>query len=99
MVERILLFKLKDASTRDEVASLTLRALSGLRTLEELSVGVPADEASAKSWDLSVVMGFATLDDLTAALESSFFHSYMQRDMEGRYEVVKAWSFARVEQV
>ena len=32
MVERILLFKLVEPSTRDEVASLTLRALSGLRT-------------------------------------------------------------------
>jgi hypothetical protein len=99
MVERILLFKLNDSSTREEVASLTLRALSGLRTLEELSVGLPADEPSAKSWDLSVVMGFATQEDLEAALESPFFHSYMQRDMEGRYEVVKAWNFMRVEQV
>lgn len=99
MVERILLFKLKDASKRDEAASLTLRALSALRTLEELSVGLPADEASGKSWDLSVVMGFATQADLDAALENPMFHSYMTRDMEGRYEVVKAWSFARVEQV
>jgi hypothetical protein len=99
MVERILLFKLNDSSKREEVASLTLRALSALRTLEELSVGLPADEASAKSWDLSVVMGFATEEDLEAALESPFFASYLQRDMEGRYEVLKAWSFVRVEHV
>lgn len=99
MVERILLFKLKDPQTREEVASLTLRALSAVRTLEELSVGLPADEASEKSWDLSVVMGFATQQDLDAALESPFFHSYIQRDMEDRYEVLKAWNFKRVEQV
>jgi hypothetical protein len=99
MVERILLFKLKDPQTRDEVASLTLRALSAVRTLEELSVGLPADEAAEKSWDLSVVMGFATQEDLDGALESSFFHSYIQRDMEGRYEVLKAWNFKRVEHV
>jgi hypothetical protein len=99
MVERILLFKLNDSGKREEIAALSLRALSAIRKLEELSVGLPADEASAKSWDLSVVMGFATQEDLDAALESPFFHSYMQRDMEGKYEVVKAWSFSRVEQV
>jgi hypothetical protein len=99
MVERILLFKLNDSSKREEIAALSLRALSAIRKLEELSVGLPADEASSKSWDLSVVMGFATQEDLELALESPFFHSYMQRDMEGKYEVVKAWSFARVEQV
>ena len=60
MVERIMLFKLVDASSRDEVAALTLKSLAGLRLLEELSVGLPADEPSAKSWDLSVVMGFAS---------------------------------------
>jgi hypothetical protein len=99
MVERILLFKLVDPSTRDEVASLTLRALGSLRMLEELSVGVPTDEASAKSWDLSIVMGFASAEDLSLALENPMFHSYLQRDMEGRYEVLKAWNFTRVEQV
>jgi Stress responsive A/B Barrel Domain len=99
MVERILLFKLVDPSTRDEVAKLTLRALSSVRALEELSVGVPADESSGKSWDLSVVMGFASPEDLAQALENPMFLSYLQRDMEGRYEVLKSWSFTRVEQV
>lgn len=99
MVERILLFKLKDPSTRKETASIAIRALSALRMLEELSVGVPADESSAKSWDISVVMGFATADDLQAALGHPLFHSFLQHDMAERYEVLKAWSFERVEEV
>ena len=95
MVERIMLFKLVDSSTRDEAAAITLKALAGLRKLEELSVGVPADEASAKSWDVSVVMGFASEDELAGSLESPAFRGFMQT-MEARYEVVKAWSFARL---
>jgi hypothetical protein len=96
MVERIMLFKLVDSSTRDEVAALTFNALSGLRELEELSVGLPADEASANSWDVSVVMGFSSQADLGSSLESSAFRDYMRHAMEGRYEVVKAWSFVRL---
>lgn len=96
MVERIMLFKLVDANTRDEVAALTLKSLQGLRLLEELSVGLPADEASAKSWDLSVVMGFASESDLSKTLESPVFGGYLQNQMAGRYEVLKAWSFTRL---
>jgi hypothetical protein len=96
MVERIMLFKLVDANSRDEVAALTLKSLAGLRLLEELSVGLPADEPSAKSWDLSIVMGFASEGELRAALDSPAFNNYLQRDMAGRYEVVKAWSFTRL---
>jgi hypothetical protein len=96
MVERIMLFKLVDSSAREEVAALTLKALSALRKLEELSVGLPADESSAKSWDVSVVMGFSSSDELAGALESPAFRDYMLHQMEGRYEVVKSWSFARL---
>lgn len=96
MVERIMLFKLVDSSTRDELAALTQKKLSQLKWLEELSIGLPADEASSKSWDLSVVMGFATLDELNATLESAPFQAYLSYDMNGRYEVLKAWSFTRL---
>lgn len=96
MVERIMLFKLVDSSSRDELAALAQKTLSKLKWLEELSVGLPADEASAKSWDLSIVMGFATLDELNATLQSAAFASYLEGDMKGRYEVLKAWSFTRL---
>lgn len=96
MVERIMLFKLVDSSTRDEVAALAHKALGGLRKLEELSVGLPADEASGNSWDLSVVMGFSNQEELRASLESPAFRDFMGHTMEGRCEVVKAWSFERL---
>lgn len=96
MVERIILFKLHDPQTRHEVAELTLAALKDLRELEELSVGVPADTASEKSWDLSIVLGVDNLSLLDTLLASEAFTGYLEQTMKDRYQVVKAWSFERL---
>ncbi len=96
MVERIMLFKLNEPATRDELASRTLEALSKVDDLEELSVGVPADEPSAKSWDLSVILGVANAALLNAVLESPALTSYLDDTMKGRYAVLKAWTFERL---
>jgi hypothetical protein len=96
MVERIILFKLHDPQTRQEVAALTVAALKDLRELEELSVGVPADAASEKSWDLSIVLGVDNLALLDTLLGSETFTSYLEHTMKDRYQVVKAWSFERL---
>jgi hypothetical protein len=95
MVERIMLFKLEDPSTRTEVAALTRTAFYDLEGLEELSVGLPADPASEKSWDMSVVMRFSSLARQNEALASSAFRNYLEQQMLGRYAVMKAWSFER----
>lgn len=96
MVERIMLFKLHDPATRDEVAAVTQAALSKLPDIEELSVGTPADDPSAKSWDLSIVLGVANLALLNATLESRAFTSYLEDTMKDRYAVLKAWTFSRL---
>lgn len=96
MVERIMLFKLNDPTTRDEVASLTLELLSKIDDLDELSVGIPADAVSEKSWDLSVVLGVVNLALLDGVLKSGAFVAYLEGAMRGRYEVFKAWNFERL---
>jgi hypothetical protein len=95
MVERIMLFKLVDGSTRAQVAALTKSALTALPALLELSVGLPSDAASEKSWDVSVVMRFSHQSALESALASEPFRGYLEQAMAGRYAVVKAWSFAQ----
>ena len=96
MIERIILFKLKDPSERDALATESLELLAKLPDIDELSVGVPADAASEKSWDLSVVIGFANTALLTKVLESTQFEAYFEGVMKDRIEVVKAWSFERL---
>lgn len=95
MVERIMLFKLNVPSTRAEVAALTRQALYDLAGVEELSVGLPADAASEKSWDLSVVLRFSSLARQNEVLESDAFKDFLDVQLQGRYAVMKAWSFER----
>jgi hypothetical protein len=96
MVERIMLLKLVAGVSREEVARLAQATLSALPALRELAVGLPSDEASEKSWDVSVIMRFATQAELDAALASSIFAQHMESELAGKTVVVKAWSFARV---
>lgn len=96
MVERIMLFKLHEPSAREALASQAVEALARINELEEVSVGLPADAASEKSWDLSVVIGVANLALLNAVLESDGFRLFLEGVMKDRYQVTKAWSFERL---
>lgn len=96
MVERIILFKLNDPATRDECAALTVATLDKIDAIEELSVGLPADASSEKSWDLSLVIGVANLALLDSVLEGADFTAYLDGTMKERCAVIKAWSFERV---
>lgn len=97
MIERIVLFKLKDAHANDaarrEVAAHSRDALEKVPGVRGVSVGVPADEASAKSWDLSIVVRFDAMDDVAPYLAHPDHRRYVDEYMRPRMEVVKAWNF------
>lgn len=95
MVDRIILFKLVDSATRDQAAALIERELAQLPGLSQLRVGLPADEASGKSWDVSCVLSFRDLADHDAALASSAFTTSMAQLIAPLTVVIKAWSFAQ----
>ncbi len=95
MVDRILLFKLLDSTTRDAVAALIQSELGNLQGLSQLRVGVPADEASAKSWDVSCVLSFRDLGDHDRALASLAFTTSMEQHLGTLSVVIKAWSFVQ----
>ena len=96
MIERIMLLRLAENIRRDAVAERIRRSLDGLPGLESLSVGVPADATSAKSWDVSVIMGFRDLGSLEAGVAAEPYQALMERELADSCQVVKAWSFARV---
>lgn len=97
MVERIMLFKLNDPSTRQAIAALMVSTFAKLADIEELSVGIPADPEAAKSWDLSVVIGVPNLALLDALLAGHTFTTFLEKTMNGRYTIMKAWSFERLQ--
>jgi hypothetical protein len=96
MVERIMLLKLVSPEQRADIARLSHGVLSSLPGLVELSVGLPSDAASEKSWDVSLVMRFAAQAELDAALASTVFQDYVSTKLAEPCAVIKAWSFERI---
>ncbi len=95
MVERIMLLKLHHAQERAELARRARSLLVGLSGVEEVSVGVPADAAAEKSWDVSIIMSFANEATTQVTLASAAYQAFA-RELEGKAEVVKAWNFERL---
>lgn len=94
MFHRIALFKLTDANATDATRSQVVRALRAALDQRgyEASVGIPADEASSKSWDLSMVVKARTVE-LAHAFDPSAFlrdHGALPDDAVA---VVKTWVF------
>jgi len=97
MIDRIVLFKLKDEyatdESRAEIATYSRDALTDVPGPIEVRVGVPADEPSTRSWDLSIVVRFADLDGMDAFVKHPAHMRYYREYMVPRMEVVKYWAF------
>ena len=97
MIERIVLFKLKDDycndAARAEIAARTRKDIGALPQVRAVSVGVPADEASEKSWDISLVVRFDSLEDVAEYAVDPDHRAYVDQYMRERVEVIKAWNF------
>jgi len=97
MIERIVLFKLKDQysneASRSEFAERTRADLGALKNVQAVSVGIPADEASEASWDISIVVRFETMDDLDRYIHDPDHRAYVDDFTAPRIQVRKAWNF------
>ncbi len=101
MIQRFVLFKLVDKHCNDadrrEIAAYTRRAITTLPGVQSVDVGVPADEASTRSWDLSLVVYFDDVDAIAAYAEHPDHRRFVDEYMKPRVEVVKAWNFELTE--
>ena len=97
MIERIVLFKLKEEycndAARAEFAERTRADLSALQNVRALSVGVPADEASEASWDISIVLQFDSMDHVQQYIVDPAHRAYVDNYANPQIEVRKAWNF------
>jgi hypothetical protein len=97
MVERIVLFKLKDqycnAASRTEFAERTRTDLGALDDVRAVTVGIPADEASEASWDISIVLQFDSMEDVERYIVDPAHRAYVDNYATPRLEVRKAWNF------
>ncbi len=81
------------AAGRAEALDRLRSALTELPGLLRLSMGTPADDSASK-WDLSMVLRFADLDGLTAAMGTVAWASVFEHMLPTRALVIKAWTFA-----
>jgi hypothetical protein len=98
MVERYVFIRLQEqyqtAEARAEVVRETLRALPELPGVLDLRVGTPADDSCQSSWDVSLVVRFASLDDIEAYRVHSAHRAYVDVFLKPRMAGIKAWNFA-----
>ncbi|MEM7138765.1 MAG: Dabb family protein [Myxococcota bacterium] len=97
MIERIVLFKLKDAyandAARSEIAERSRKDLSALPQVKSVTVGVPGDAQALESWDISLVVRLESLDDFAEYVDHPDHRAYVDDYMSERIEVRKAWNF------
>ena len=100
MIERIVLFKLKaeycNDAARAEFAERTLADLGALPHVRSVTVGIPADEASEASWDISIVAQFDSMEDVHQYIVDPAHRIYVDQYAIPRVEVRKAWNFGVV---
>lgn len=97
MIQRIVIVKLIDAEStpegRQRMAAGLRAALGSIPGLRGLFVGVPADEASARSWDVSVVAHLDTVADVERFHTHPAHEAFAAAHLRPHAAVVKAWSF------
>lgn len=97
MIERTVLMKLNDEHAHDagraEVAAHSREVLRGLPGVLEVAVGLPADEPSLKSWDLSLTLRFDSLASVEAYRVHPSHRAYVDEYLKPRLLLIKAWNF------
>ncbi len=97
-IERYVLLKLHPEHAtpegREAVVAESRRALAQVTGVRAVWAGVPADEASAKSWDVALRV---TLDDvaaISAYLDDPVHQAYVDGFLAPRVSFKKVWNFA-----
>jgi hypothetical protein len=98
MVERVALVKLQpEHATPEARRALAAEALATLRPLPgvlEVTAGVPADDDSLRSWDVCVVVRFASLADAEAYRAHPAHRRFVDAVIAPRAAARKGWTFA-----
>ena len=82
------------AAEREEVAAHTARILATLPGVVQVTTGTPADEHADAAWDVSIVVRFASIDDVEPYRVHPEHRRYVDEYLAPRMDVIKAWNFA-----
>lgn len=95
MISRVVLVKLKAErlAEREAIAAHARQVLGSLADVVSATVGVPADEASARSWDLCFEVRLADAAALERYGQDPTHRAFVEGYMGPRAEMRKAWNF------
>ena len=96
MIQRIVLFKLKDEyrndAARTEFAERTRKDLSALGPVRGVTVGV-AEEATRDHWDIAITVQFDSMEDVKAYIPDPDHRAYVDGYAMPKVAFRKAWNF------
>lgn len=97
MIERMVLLKLKDEWATDAgraaIVEHSMKVLPAVPQVRAVHVGVPADEASERSWDIALVIHLDSVDVLPAYAADPLHADYVANFLAPKVECKKAWNF------
>ncbi len=97
MIQRIVMFRLKEEHRNEEAraafAERTRNDLDALSQTRGVTVGVPADEKTAASWDIVITVLFDSMEDVRAYIVDPAHRAYVDGYATPKIEVRKAWNF------
>lgn len=93
MITRVVMLKLRDGAPIAEIAAGARHYLSARVEPLRVTVGTPADEPSARSWDISFLIEFRDLAALEGWIADADHRDWLTRDILPHVEVRKVWNF------
>jgi Stress responsive A/B Barrel Domain len=97
MVERVHLLKLKPEHAtprnRREIVDRALAVLPGVPGVLGVTAGTAADEDARKSWDVFLIVRFASLDDMGPYRAHPEHRRFVDDFLASLVEVKKGWNF------
>ena len=98
MIERFAFVKLAPEHANDETRrALAAQARESLRPLPgvvSITIGLPADDDSAKAWDLCVNVRFANLADAALYRAHPIHRKFVDEVIAPRSAARKGWTFS-----
>lgn len=97
MIERVHLLKLKSehatVRVRREIVERALAVLAGVPGVRGVTAGAPADTDTEKSWDVFIVVRFATTADIEPYRIHPEHRRFVDEFLAPLVDVKKGWNF------
>ena len=97
MIERIVLLQLKEELVSpellEEIADRSRKVLPALPGVLDVHVGLAADERTSAGWHISIVLRFASAEDIPPYAAHPDHRAYVDEFLRPKLESIEAYNF------